>query len=330
MEELLLRELDAREQTHKSSWFQKVTASLSAASTLTKKAEPEAEQAAEQEEAAAEPEPSLPAEEAPAPAEEPAAPAPAEEPADSTPAGESPAPAETPEPPPAAEPELPVAEAAAAAAPDSKPASTPALPGKAAVKLGKKVTVSKRKKTGAAAQAAPEPECEVKGFPGSMLGLPYEFETGLRVTAAAEAFTEGVALRFCVRTAEECRIYLLAHGSDGEISLILPGDKEVDNLVFPSVESKFPGLNHPNYHLMVEPPFGQESIVLLAVATTSKCDFDKVLRELIKKDPMGEQGSFENAAIEHFRTKYPKQANLTWSSAVLRFNTYPKPAGSGA
>ena len=187
-------------------------------------------------------------------------------------------------------------------------------------KFNPDVKVALRK--GANAKAA-APGLEIAGVDGSAIGLPTDFHVTLRVTTPAPALTAGAALRFCVRTEQDCRVFLIAHTSDNQVSLILPNrDEEVDTLVFSSVEGKFPGVGTNAYSLTVEPPFGQESIVLLALGTTAKCDLTKMLSDMAAKEPAG-AGDFEQAFLARFREKNPKMAEIPWSSAVLHLITQP-------
>ena len=197
-----------------------------------------------------------------------------------------------------------------------------------AVKLGaaavRRVTVQKKR-----GKNAHKPELQVQGLPGTLVGLPTDFELHLSVTTPSPRFEGGAPLRFCVKADRDCRIFLIAHDSEGGAELILPGDEETDNLVFSAVEVKFPGMGHEKYHMVVEPPFGIETIVLLAVATTDKCDFAKELREKVKlHTPDQRPGDLEREALLAFREKHGKHSNigdLAWTSAMLNITTLPQP-----
>ena len=173
------------------------------------------------------------------------------------------------------------------------------------------------------------PELELKGLPGSLLDLPTDFMVHFRVTTPAARFEEGAPLRFYVKADCDCRVYIVAHDSQGGAELIMPGEDGTDNMVFPAVEAKFPNIGRTGYQMVVEPPFGTETVVLLAVATTHKCDFAKELHEKLKQStPDQRPGQVENQALLAFREKHAKHAKfnkLAWSSAVLNITTVPKP-----
>ena len=175
---------------------------------------------------------------------------------------------------------------------------------------------------------AHKPELQMQGLPGNLIDLPTDFELLFRVTTPARRFEEGAPLRFFVKADRDCRIFLIAHDSEGGTELILPGNEQTDNLVFSAVEAKFPGMGHEDYHMVVEPPFGTETIVLLAVATTGKCDFAKELRERVKLHTADQRpGDLERQALLAFREKHGKHSNigdLAWTSATLSITTLPQ------
>ena len=184
-----------------------------------------------------------------------------------------------------------------------------------------KVVVHKRKN-----KKTSEPELQVIGLPGTLLDLPTGFDVLLRVTTPAPRFEEGAPLRFCVKTKQDCRVFLVAHDSSGGVEVILPGEDGTDNLAFAAVEAKFPSVGHEEYHMLVEPPLGAETIVLVAYGATTKCDFLKELRAKIAQSaPNQLPGELEKQAIADFCSKHPKQKDIAWSSAVLNITTSPKP-----
>ena len=189
----------------------------------------------------------------------------------------------------------------------------------------KKAPALVRKKT---SKKVSTPELQVQGLPGNLFDLPTDFMVHLRVTTSAPRFEEGAPLRFCVKADCDCRVYIVAHDDQGGVELILPGEDGTDNMVFPAVEARFPNVGRTEYQMVVEPPFGTETIVLLAVATTHKCDFAKELRETLKQSsPDQRPGQIENQAILSFREKHAKNATLSklhWSSSVLSLSTVPK------
>ncbi len=180
------------------------------------------------------------------------------------------------------------------------------------------------------ARRAHSPGLQVVGSPGLLMNLPVDFDLQFRVTTSALRFEQDTPLRFFVQTQRDCRVYMVAHDCEGGAELIVPGEGGADNLVFTSVEAKFPNVGHDDYHMMIESPCGAESIVLIAIGTTAKCDFVKDLRESIKKNAPGQTpGVLEKNAIDAYMARHPKQKDTTWSSAVLNFTTVPKPQ-SGA
>ncbi len=189
----------------------------------------------------------------------------------------------------------------------------------------KKQSALVHKKTG---KKTLPPELQLKGLPGSLLDLPTDFMVHFRVTTPAARFEEGAPLRFYVKADCDCRVYIVAHDSQGGAELIMPGEDGTDNMVFPAVEAKFPNIGRTGYQMVVEPPFGTETVVLLAVATTHKCDFAKELHEKLKQStPDQRPGQIENQALLAFREKHAKHAKfskLAWSSAVLNITTVPK------
>ncbi len=211
-------------------------------------------------------------------------------------------------------------------APDARPVPTASprvgeVPGKPAAVGVDNGKVVARKRGGRSAT----PEAQVVGLPGSILGLPVDFELRFRVTSPSPRFEQDSLLRFCVRTKQDCRVYMVSHSCDGNAEIIIPGEKNTDNLVFTSVEAKFPGVGHEEYNMVVEPPFGAECVVLIAVGTTAKCDFIKELREKVKqKNADLSPGVPEKEAIQAFISKHSKQKDIPWSSAVLNFSTVPK------
>ena len=211
----------------------------------------------------------------------------------------------------------------------SSPGSTSTLsqkkPEQLPVDHKKKQSTLVHKKTG---KKTLPPELELKGLPGSLLDLPTDFMVHFRVTTPAAQFEEGAPLRFYVKADCDCRVYIVAHDSQGGAELIMPGEDGTDNMVFPAVEAKFPNIGRTGYQMVVEPPFGTETVVLLAVATTHKCDFAKELHEKLKQSsPDQRPGQVENQALLAFREKHAKHAKfnkLAWSSAVLNITTVPK------
>ena len=184
--------------------------------------------------------------------------------------------------------------------------------------------LAKKRRKKSSKQAPPEPEVEAKSAPGHVFHMPYEFDLSARVTSTGTRFEEGKDLRFHVQTSQECRVFLISHDSNGEVALILPCDNENDNLVFPSVEAKFPGMGNQQYSFKVEPPFGHEFIIVLAFASTAKCDFAKEIEAACKKQGSVSLGDFEAQLITHFREKHPKQKDIPWSSVCITMDTYQK------
>ena len=273
-------------------------------------------------------------------------PAPAAEEAEPKVPSPEPAPVESPEPTPAAEPaetpQLPAEQEPEAAATPTAPTAdnTPEPPAADADKEAeepapKKLTpprphikVQKRRATGkggkkGSAPKAPEPEVQVVSTPGNLMGIPYEFDLVARVTAPGKRLEEGAALRFYITTARDCRVYLIAHDSEGNVELLLPTADAPDNLVFTTVEGKFPNPgSQQQYAFNVEPPFGREVITVLAFGSTAKCEFAREIQDALKQG--GKVGEFESALIERFRTKHAKLQRKKWSSCLLHLYTWPK------
>ena len=168
------------------------------------------------------------------------------------------------------------------------------------------------------------PEVEINGIPGTIYDMPMDFELYARVTAPGTRLEEGTSLRFQIRASRECRIFLISHDCSGDVALIFPCEEGNDNLVFPSVEAKFPGVGSTQYNFMVEPPFGRETILVLAFGSTAKCDFAKDIEAACSSGGAKDIGTFENDLITRFREKHPKQKDVPWACAALQFTTLPK------
>ena len=167
------------------------------------------------------------------------------------------------------------------------------------------------------------PEVVEQSVPGNLLNMPYDFDLKARVVATAERFSEGVTLTFHINTAKDSRIILISHDSDDRPTLLLPGEKGIDTLAFSAVEARFPSPGRQSYDLIIEPPFGRETIVVLAVASTEKCECAKELQDFISKNQSKNLGDLEKALIAHFREKFSKLSKAPWSSAALHLSTYP-------
>lgn len=193
----------------------------------------------------------------------------------------------------------------------SKDAHAKQAPAKKAAS-GKGGVVLKRrsspKKKGAAVHRRP-------GASGAVIGLPSNFALSLRLLNTAPVLNTGTELHFALRAEKDCYVYLMQYDCVGAPTLLVPGVAGEDTRLFADTEVQFPRAFNNEYTLIVEPPCGDE--IVIALACTENCHFDKIWQKLCAETPPGSlPGELELQAIGKYHN--PK---AQWASCLLKLHT---------
>lgn len=169
--------------------------------------------------------------------------------------------------------------------------------------------------------AAQGPKVErAPSVPAEEYGLPCEFALETLLMNNAAVLLEGDLLRFSIQAEEDCRVYVIQYDTDNNAAMLVPGVGGASNKLFAGQRAQFPppGKNS-GYELYVEPPYGEDTI--LVIACTVSCKFDKIWAECYRRsDEWRQIGEVERKAIQFCR-EMKGGDNALWASAVLKIRT---------
>ncbi len=166
--------------------------------------------------------------------------------------------------------------------------------------------------------AAPRPT--LSSVPGTILGLPCDFDLNIRLFSVREQPQGGDMLRFGAMADRLSYFYLLQYDSGGEGVLLVPGVAGEQNKLFRNIETRFPSVGEHPYDIMVEPPFGQDTVI--ALASSVPCDFKKLWEQCYRSAEEKAPGKVELETIQASQARYK---NIKWASAVMKMTTRPAP-----
>ncbi len=152
------------------------------------------------------------------------------------------------------------------------------------------------------------------------MGLPYDFGLSLRLLNTLPTLEEGDLLRFAIKAEKDCYFYLIQYDSDNNAAILVPGVGGALNKLKAHCELQIPPTgNNSCYELYVEPPYGTDTIFI--VAGTHNIDWIPVWQEnLAQRDNMSTLGEVERNTIAHFKDM-EKFADALWSVAMLTIKT---------
>lgn len=177
----------------------------------------------------------------------------------------------------------------------------------------------KQLKHRAASQAGPKVERK-PSVPAEEYGLPCEFALEARLLNTSAVLLEGDLLRFGVLAEEDCRVYIIQYDSENNAVMLVPGVGGASNKLYAGHRLQFPPPgNQSGYELYVEPPYGEDTV--LVIACTASCKFDKMWAECYRQsDEWRQIGEVERKAIQFCRELKGGESAL-WSAAVLKVCT---------
>lgn len=150
------------------------------------------------------------------------------------------------------------------------------------------------------------------GVPGSILGLPCDFELQLRLLNNSASLPVGTKLHFAVTAASNCHVYLLHYDCEGTPSLLVPGVAGDDTRLFAHTEMQFPRAHGTEYELVTEFPLGRETVI--AVACTDNCPFAGIWKSQVLQ-PHTPEDAVRTAISQCSKSR------TQWSTAILQFTT---------
>lgn len=154
---------------------------------------------------------------------------------------------------------------------------------------------------------------------GAVLGLPVNFVVQLRPLVKRYPMRAEDILALTVAAEEKCYIAVIQYDAVGVPSLIVPGSRRDNTVVFPHVLTRFPQAADADYELVVEAPFGPVRLVLLACNQPCKwaSAYEKALETL---GPSPYPGKLEAAIMASVP---PSDEPLRWSSSTVLLHTNP-------
>ena len=153
------------------------------------------------------------------------------------------------------------------------------------------------------------------GASGAVIGLPSNFALSLRLLNTSPVLNTGTELHFALRAEKDCYVYLMQYDCMGTPTLLVPGVAGEDTRLFADTEVQFPRAFNNEYTLIVEPPCGEELVI--ALACTEKCHFDKIWQKLRATSPSGSlPGELELQAIDKYHN-----TKAQWASCILKLHT---------
>lgn len=157
-------------------------------------------------------------------------------------------------------------------------------------------------------------------IPAEEYGLPCDFSLEAQLMNTTAVLLEGDLLKFCIRSEEDCRVYIIQYDCENNAAMLVPGVGGASNKLAAGVRVQFPPPgNKSGYELYVEPPYGEDTI--LVIACTVSCKFDKIWAECyLQSDEWRQIGEVERKAIQFCREMKGAE-DARWASAVLKVRT---------
>lgn len=154
---------------------------------------------------------------------------------------------------------------------------------------------------------------------GAVLGLPVDFGVLMRPLVTRYPLRAEDIIALSVAAEEKCYIAVIQYDAAGVPSLIVPGSRRDNTVVFPHVLTRFPQATDADYELVVEAPFGPVRLVLLACNQPCKwaAAYEKALEML---GPSPYPGKLEAAIVASVP---PSDEPLRWSSSTVLLHTNP-------
>ncbi len=154
---------------------------------------------------------------------------------------------------------------------------------------------------------------------GAVLGLPVDFMVQVRPLVPRYPLRAEDIMALTVAAEEKCYIAVIQYDAVGVPSLIVPGSRRDNTVVFPHVLTRFPQAADADYELVVEAPFGPVRLVLLACNQPCKWApaYEKALETL---GPSPYPGKLEAAIVASVP---PSDEPLRWSSSTVLLHTNP-------
>lgn len=156
--------------------------------------------------------------------------------------------------------------------------------------------------------------------PATELGLPCDFGLSMRLLNTTPTIEAGDLLNFAITADEACHIFLIQYDSEKNGAMLVPGVAGADNQLSANTETQFPPKGEDRkYEIYVEPPFGQDAILL--IACTAKIDFVRTWKEyLAQADSLSPLGEVERRTIE-LCSEMKGMEDVRWASAILYIQT---------
>lgn len=154
---------------------------------------------------------------------------------------------------------------------------------------------------------------------GAVLGLPVDFVVQMRPLVKRYPMRAEDIMALTVAAEEKCYIAVIQYDAVGAPTLIVPGSRRDNTVVFPHVLTRFPQAADADYELVVEEPFGPVRLVLLACNQPCKwaSAYEKAFETL---GPSPYPGKLEAAIVASVP---PSVEPLRWSSSTVLLHTNP-------
>lgn len=151
-------------------------------------------------------------------------------------------------------------------------------------------------------------------------GLPYDFAVEAQLLNTTAVLLEGDLLRFGIYAEEDCHVFIIQYDSENNAAMLVPGVGGASNKLFAGQRVQFPPPgNKSGYELYVEPPYGED--IILVIACTASCKFDKIWADCYQQsDEWRKIGEVESKAIQ-FCKEIKGAESALWAAAVLKVRT---------